>query len=302
MVKVRSFLLGFSLAMTVSGAVVAKDGKSRREVAEEAFGHEQYENAEKLFKKLIEDGELEKDAVISAYVRLGGSRAVLGKKDEAVKAFRAAAVLDPNFVPMPDGNPKAIEAAQLARSSVAKLGPLVFEAKIPERFEQGAKIAVVAIVDPAHLPMVSRLLVTLKQHDKEGAPVLLNKRELTDPSGSTTLTLALDELPKDVPGEVDVQVSALDKFNNKIASQTATRTLKLAGSKEADSGGNIYGDKPSEGKKKKPSDEKDGVGIFSTAWPFVIGGVVLAAGGVSMYYFLSRPTVSSIGPASVGTQ
>jgi tetratricopeptide (TPR) repeat protein len=300
MAKTRSFftVVFLTSCLAVSGAF-AKEGDGRRKQAEDAFGHQEYETAEKLFKKLIEDGELEQDAVIGAYVRLGGSRAMLGKKDEAVKAFRAAAVLDPNFVPTPDGNPKVIEAAQIARSSVAKLGPLVFEAKVPERVELGTPVAVTAIVDPAHLPMVSRLLVTVKQHDKENATVLATKSELSDPSGSTKLTL--DELPKDV-AEVDIQVSALDKFRNKIASQSFTRSLKAAVvAGESGAGGSIYGDR-ADSKKKKTSDEKDSVGIFSTAWPFVVGGVVLAAGGVSMYYYLSRPSVSTIGPATVGTK
>lgn len=291
-------------AFTLAVSSVAMAEPHYRADAEQAWAKGDFAAAEKAYKVLIQAGHLETGVVVQAYVRLGSARAALGKKDEAVKSFRAAAVLDPNFQPLPEGGPKAIEAAQIARSSVAKLGPLVFEAKVPEKLEVGAPFKVNASVDTAHLPMVIRMSVTLRYKDKENAPPIKTVETFPEPTGAASVTI--DDLPKDMTGEVEVQVAALDSFYNKIATQSVTRTASsMNGSqKEEGGGGSIYGERkaPPQAKEKADSGKGSG-GILSTAWPFVIGGIVLAAGGASMYYvFLGRPSNSVLLPATVRTQ
>jgi hypothetical protein len=282
----------FALSVTVSRSATAKDPQIRAQ-AEEAWARGDFEASEKLYKKLVEFGFLETGVLVQSYVRLGACRSLLGRKDDAIKAFRAASVLEPNFQTPPEGGQKALDAAQLARSSVQKLGPLVFEAKIPDKVEVGSPVRVTATVDQAHLPMVTRMQVLVKLHDKENAVPVKNE-EPPSPGGSTTLSI--DELPRDMKGEIDIEVSALDKHFNRLATQRQVRTLGAvpASAQNPDASGSVYAESKSteeEAKSKrsaKPS-KSDGVSFWSTPWPYVVGGIALAAGGASVYYFTTRP-------------
>jgi hypothetical protein len=296
----RGFLCAFALvaaSQTVSAPAAAKDPQIRAQ-AEEAWARGDFEASEKLYKKLVEFGFLETGVLVQSYVRLGACRSLLGRKEDAIKAFRAASVLEPNFQTPPEGGQKALDAAQLARSSVQKLGPLVFEAKIPDKLEAGAPVRVTATVDQAHLPMVTRVQVLVKLHDKENA-VPVKTEEPPSPGGSTALSI--DELPRDMKGEVDIEVSALDKHFNRLATQRQVRTIgavPVLGNKlgEGPDASGSVAEKSSEeegkeGKSKHPlkPSKSDGVSFWSTPWPYVVGGIALAAGGASVYYFTTRP-------------
>src|SRR2546422_9982216 len=51
-------------------------------------------DSETLYREAIERGGLAPDEVLEGYIRIGAARASIGKKDQAVAAFRAASILD----------------------------------------------------------------------------------------------------------------------------------------------------------------------------------------------------------------
>jgi hypothetical protein len=265
-----------------------------RQEADGAWTKGDFEDAERLYRILIERGGLDAKEVVVAYVRLGSARAILGKRKESIAAFRAAAVLDAKFAVPPEAGEKAVQYAQVARSDMSKIGPLVFEAQAPEKVDPGSTLAVKTSVDVPHVPMIARVAViahVVPKGSKVGAPVdegkVLKELKNSEPpgaSGGTEVTLA--PMPSEGGTVLELEVHALDKFDNRLA--TVTRTVTVRSIAVAVT---------------PPPRKKPGVSFWATPWPYVIGGVALAAGGASAYYFWLRPTDTvTVGTVGVRTR
>jgi hypothetical protein len=292
--------------------------------AQEAWSKGEFEDAERSYRILIERGGLDPDELRSAYVRLGASRAILGKKKEASAAFRAAAVLDPEFVVPSEAGDKAASLAKAAKADVAHLGTLTFSADVPREVEAGQRLVVNVALDLAHLPVVQRVVLTLRATAAPSAPGGASAPRSESSAGSSvgssvgsavsapaslsTASTAATPTPSPIrvaerlgadghaklefavdrvfEGKAEVEVDALDKFDNRVSSVVrplVVRPLRLVVA--------------------PPTPKKPGVSFWATPWPYVLGGVMLAAGGVSAYYFWLRPTDDvTFGPVGVGTR
>ncbi len=287
-------LLASVTTVVLASAAHASEPPPLRQEADGAWTKGDFEDAERLYRILIERGGLDAKEVVVAYVRLGSARAILGKRKESIAAFRAAAVLDAKFAVPPEAGDKAVQYAQVARSDMSKIGPLVFDAQAPEKVDPGSSLAVRTTVDVPHVPMVARVAVIARVRPKgsrDGAPPddakppkELKNSEPPGPSGGTDVTLA--PMPSEGGTVLELEVHALDKFDNRLATVSRTVTVRSIAVAVV-----------------PPPRKKPGVSFWATPWPYVIGGVALAAGGASAYYFWLRPTDTvTVGTVGVRTR
>lgn len=232
--------------------------------------------AETAYKTAIENGELSPSEVVESYVRIGCSRVLLGKKEAAQNAFRAAAVLDPSFVVPSEAGQKANQIATLAKKDVAKFGGISLSMSAPATAPVGKPITVGADLDHSHLTIVKRLAVVAR----EGTSGKEWKHE--EPTAEhVDFTIPGDLVIPDA--SILVRVDALDSYNNRIATQSSR--VKAAGDGDTKAvAGPVAHDKP-----KSPDKPKESKSFWSTPWPYVIGGAVLAGAGTAAY-FQFRPT------------
>lgn len=285
------------VCMTASiGSAHAETGDASLKAARVSWDKGDFGAAEPQFKEAIEKGGLAPADVLDAYVRLASVRLILGKKDAALNAFRAAAVIDPHFVVPPEAGKKASQLAAQARKDTAKYGALVLRATVPPSAGVSTPVKVEASVDDAHLPLVQKIGVTSKDsQNKEYAH--------TEPS-SAKVTFEIPASAVSGGGTLVVRVDALDAHDNRLAS--VEDKVKVEGEAPvADAAavpatipGKIPEDPPPIAEKKARS----GGGFFSSPWPYILGGVLLAAGG-AVVYFGTRPTGDvTVGSPSVRNQ
>ncbi len=233
--------------------------------------------SETAYKTAIENGELSPSEVVESYVRIGCSRVLLGKKEAAQNAFRAAAVLDPSFVVPSEAGQKANQVAALAKKDVAKFGGISLSVSAPATSPVGKPIAVGADLDHSHLTIVKRLAVIAR----EGTSGKEYKHE--EPTAEhVDFTIPAELAMPDA--SIVVRVDALDSYNNRIATQTS-RVKAEGGDVKAAAGPTARGLSVA-GAGQKPKESKS---FWSTPWPYVIGGAVLAGAGTAGY-FQFRPT------------
>lgn len=283
-------VLGCLTTVALMNVAQASEPLPLRQEADGAWNKGEFEDAERLYRILIERGGLDAKEVVVAYVRLGSARAILGKRKESIAAFRAAAVLDAKFAVPSEAGEKAVQYAQVARSDMSKIGPLVFDAQAPEKVDPGSTLAVKTSVDVPHVPMVARVAVVARvvpkgaPPDEGKTPKELKNSEPPGASGGTEVTLG--PMPSEGGTVLELEVHALDKFDNRLA--TVKRTVTVRSIAVAVT---------------PPPRKKPGVSFWATPWPYVIGGVALAAGGASAYYFWLRPTDTvTVGTVGVRTR
>jgi hypothetical protein len=233
--------------------------------------------SETAYKSAIEKGDLSPSEVVESYVRIGCARVLLGKRDQALNAFRAAAVLDPNFALPDEAGQKAAQIAAQAKKDVSKFGGISLSMTAPEKVASGKSFFVSVELDRAHVSIVKRLAVTAKEgtsgkefkHEEQSAEHIDFEvpAELTLPAASLT-----------------VRIDALDSYNNRIATQVARVKVPDDGKGppvvSTSGGGTTAPDKHKTEEKK---------GFWSTPWPYVIGGAVLIGAGTAAYLQF-RPT------------
>lgn len=247
--------------------------------ARNAWDRGDVSGSETAYKTAIENGELSPSEVVESYVRIGCSRVLLGKKDAAQNAFRAAAVLDPNFVVPSEAGQKASQVAALAKKDVAKFGGISLSMTAPATSPVGKPVTVGADLDHSHLTIVKRLAVVAR----EGTSGKEYKHE--EPTA--------EHVDFTIPGElvmpdasILVRVDALDAYNNRIATQTSR--VKASRDGDGDPKG-VTGPVAQDTKPKQDKRPKESKSFWSTPWPYVIGGAVLAGAG-SAAYLQFRPT------------
>lgn len=241
--------------------------------------------AEPLYRDALEKGGLAPDQVLEGYVRLGAIRASRGKDDQAIAAFRAAAILDEGFTVPSEAGPKGPKLADKARKDTAKIGSLEITLEAPDETPAGKPFTVTVTVDEAHLPIIDKLgLVT-----KDGTS---GKQETLEAKPEASLEL-------EVPGTIAlpdaslvVRLDALDKHGNRLAS--AEQRVRVPGESHAVAAA-------ADTKKPSSSDEgaRTGGGFWSSPWPYLIGGVALAGAGAAVYFGTRPPEDVSLGQIGV---
>jgi hypothetical protein len=255
--------------------------------ARAAWDRGSLEQAEPLYREALEKGGLAPQEVLEGYVRLGSIRAALGKKDQALAAFRAASIIDATFTVPAEAQQKGITLADKAKRDTQKIGSIQLSVDVPKETAAGKAFKVTAKLDKGHLPIVNKIGVTAKD-------------------GTTGKEIALDAKPDEsvefeigseitLPGaSILVHVDALDSHQNRLQSvEERVRVPEGGGSTVSSSSSTSSSSGPSSTIRTQPTPAGDqnlrrGGGFFSSPWPYVIGG--LAVVGVSTaVYFGTRP-------------
>ena len=245
--------------------------------------------AEPLYREALEKGGLAPGDVLEGYVRLGSIRASLGKRDQAIAAFRAASILDSTFAVPSEAGPKGPAYAAQAKKDTAKIGSIQLSMKAPKEVTSGKPFTVTVSLDGAHIPIVAKLGLVArdgtsgKEATAEGKPG--ESAELEVPAEVT--------LPS---ASILVRVDALDGHGNRLASVEERVRVPESGGGTASGGGSNAKQSGSASSSSSASSAsgadtgaRKGGGFWSSPWPYVIGGVALAGAGTAVY-FGTRPS------------
>ncbi len=252
--------------------------------------------AEPLYREALEKGGLAPTDVVEGYVRLGSIRASLGKRDQAIAAFRAASILDSTFAVPSEAGPKGPAYAAQAKKDTAKIGSIQLTLKAPKEVTSGKPFTVTASLDGAHIPIVAKLGLVARDgtSGKEATAE-------TKPAESAEL-----EVPADVTlpsASIIVRVDALDSHGNRLASVEERVRVPEGGVAAASGIGGSNAKDAANGSSSSASygdtTARKGGGFWSSPWPYVIGGVALAGAGTAVY-FGTRPSEQvAVGAPSV---
>jgi hypothetical protein len=300
-----------ALACTLAATLASADpppppaGADALAAARSAWSGKHYAAAETSYKSALDHGGLAPADTLDAYVHLGAARAALGKKELARAAFRQAALIDLHFKTPAGAGKRATLIATLARRDEAKLGSIVLNATIPESVPAGETFGIDATLDPKHAAITAKLGVDARD------PLSGKHWATSDVAGA--------QMHFDVPASVTlpgatlvVRVDALDPHDNRLASREqrvrveaqvnpAITDLPAKPVVAATPAALTFStDVGSPGKPTKEGGKPGG--ILSSPWFYVIGGVVLAAGGAFAYYELRPSDDVSLGGARVVTR
>jgi hypothetical protein len=279
------------------------NGSAALERARAAWDKGDYDVAEPLYREAVETGGLDANNVLDAFIHLGATRSVLGKKALALAAFKSAATIDPHFTVPVEAGKRASQTADLARHAVARMGPIALTADFPQEIGTGESAQIDAVLDAAHLAAAPRMALTARDP--------LSGKSWSGVEDSSRTVHFKVPTSMALPGAtLMLRVDALDRHMNHLASiegKTHVHSSEpvgapiVAGAGAAGVSGTFSGagvalgptnGAANAGPLGKPQEADSGTkkkGFWSTAWPWVIGGAALAAGGVAIY-FAARPT------------
>jgi len=291
-VAVACFVLGTTAAPAYASEPVA-GGPALRQ-ARAAWEKGNLDVAEPLYREALEKGGLAPNDVLEGYVRLGSIRASLGKRDQAIAAFRAASILDSTFAVPSEAGPKGPAYAAQAKKDTAKIGSIQLSLKAPKEVTSGKPFTVTASLDSAHIPIVAKLGLVARDGTSGKEAVAEAK-----PGETTELDVASEvTMPS---ASIVVRVDALDSHGNRLAS-VEERVRVPEGGVAAAGGSNAKAEPSSAGSSASTGADtgaRKGGGFWSSPWPYVIGGVALAGAGTAVY-FGTRPSEQvAVGAPSV---
>lgn len=280
---VRTGALVAGLICSIAATAHAAPGTSALVKARQAWDDGELDQAERAYQEALDKGGLDRAATLESWVHLGAARAVLGNKNGALTAFRVALFIDENFSVPAEAGKKAIAAADAARKHPGRVGTLHLSLNVPNDAPSGEPFAVNVMLDAGQAALITRLslhvrdVTTSKKYDFEEQPGTVVHFRVP---ASMTLPNA----------SLKVEVDALDAHDNEMASAEERVTIRGTPIVENDHGMTGHKD-----------ELHKGGGFWSSPWPYLIGGALLAAGGATTAYFLLRPTTVSIGPAQIDT-
>jgi hypothetical protein len=265
----------------IAHTAIAAPGTPSLQRARQAWDEGELDQAERAYEDALDKGGLDRAATLECFVHLGAARSVLGNKSGALTAFRMALFVDDAFVVPPEAGKKAVVLAEAARRQPSRVGSLHLTLNVPSEAPSGEAFAVNAMLDTAQAALVGHLALHVDDktthksfdHDEPAAAVV----RFSVPASMT--------LPN---ATLHIQVDALDNHDNQLAfaeEHVGVRPTPIAETYHAkDELRHAHG------------------GFWSTAWPYVIGGALIAAGGATTAYFLLKPPAQvSIDPAQLQT-
>jgi hypothetical protein len=271
--------------------------------ARAAWDARHFAAAELSYKSALDHGGLAPADTLDAYIHLGSARARLGKKELARAAFRQAALIDRHFKTPHEAGKRAAAIAALARHDESKLGSIVLNATIPQSVPAGESFGVDATLDPKHAALTAKLGV--------------DARDPLSGKHWDTSDVAAPRIHFDVPANITlpgatlvIRIDALDPHDNRLATrEQRVRVEALSPPAVAEVAPkpvappaalsittDFGGSKPIALTTRDSS--KHG-GVLSSPWFYVIGGLVLAAGGAFAYYELRPSDDVSLGGARI---
>lgn len=258
------------------------------------------ESAEQSYREALEKGGLAPNEVLEGYVRLGSIRASIGKREQAVAAFRAASILDSTFAVPSEAGPKGPAYAAQAKKDTAKIGSIQLSVKGPKEVPSGKSFSVTAMLDSAHIPIVTK--------------VGLVARDGTSAKEATTDARPQEQMELEVPADVTlpnasllIRVDALDSHGNRLASvEERVRVQEGGGAGAAVVAAPVStgGSSASLATAPSPSgdDRRKGGSFWSSPWPYLIGGIALAGAGTAVYFGTRPADEVAVGQVGVRTR
>jgi hypothetical protein len=200
-------------------------------------------------------------------------------------AYRQAALVDLSFALPLGSNATAAALARQAQKEARETGAVAIRADVPTETKPGAPVKVAATLDEKIVPRVSRIGVVASADLSTGSKDQYTRAEPADKTVRFEIPGSLF-----VKDAVAVRFDALDARGNRLASLERKVEVQVPR--------NLLSTTDTTGKQEKEQVEKSS-GFWSTPWPYIIGGVALAAGGAALY-FVTRPSDSvTVGAASV---
>ena len=291
----RKGALGLVLAITIATTALpayaeAPPGGAALRQARAAWDKGSIETAEPLYRDALEKGGLAPNEVLEGYVRLGSIRASLGKKDQAIAAFRAASILDSTFAVPTEAGPKGPSYAAQAKRDTAKIGSIQLSVRAPKDAAAGKSFKVTAVLDAAHIPIVAKIGLVARD-GTSGKEVVAEAK-------------AAESVDLDVASEVTmpnasvlVRVDALDKQGNRLA--TAEGRVRVGEGKGAVAAVAATTTPAAGANASSDSGVRKGGGFWSTPWPYIVGGLALAGAGTAVYFGTRSSDQVTVGQVGV---
>jgi hypothetical protein len=258
--------------------------------AREAWKRSEVVRVEAEARSALQLGELAAAEVVEAYALLGCALVELRRRPAALEAFRTAALLDGKFSAPQGASKGALYVAEAMRKEKSKYGSIEVRAEAPAEASAGRAFTVVAAIDEPHLALVASVHVSVsdplsgKSFDDDAAPAA--RMKLVVPASIT------------LPGaSLFVRVQALDTHKNRLGE--AEQRVRVEGIVVATTNG-AHKETLRDGEMKDKSSGRGG-GFWSTAWPYVIGGFVLAGAGTGIYFGVRPADTVGVGPARAQT-
>lgn len=247
-------------------------GRGALERANGAWSRGEFDIAETLYNEALEQGGLSRTDTLDVFVKLGATRAVLGKKEAASVAFRQAALMDPEFKPPMEAGKKAAQLAEQAkRQQLSNLGRIELHATFPKRVQAGKTFDVPVKMDAAFSTVLSKVAISVTDQLSD------NTYTSDQPAGPEMSFMVPGKL---VTGEAGLQIRlvGLDGRDNELVAAEGRVAVEGGKATSASAGAGV-----------RPPDKGPPKNFWQTPWPYVLGGVALAAGGGALYYFVLRP-------------
>ena len=276
---------GISLtAFAVSDPVFAADpprGEAVLTRANSAWGRGEFDVAEALYHEALEQGGLNRNETLRSYVYMASARAVQGKREQALSAFRQAVLIDPSFVLPPEAGKKARILGEQVRAREGRVGPFIMTASIPARASSGNAFAVGVSMEASRAALLTRVGLTVTSGMSGGAYQFEQEVPTT---GDSTVRMKFDVPARmAMPGtELRVKLAGLDPHDNELV----TTEGHVAIAQGTGAAGLVAVTPPFEDRKDQPEKKKGG--FWSSPFPYIIGGLVLVGAGVGVY-FATRP-------------
>jgi hypothetical protein len=298
-VKVRSFSpsraavvrtgVVFVAIATFTGPVYAQTstpsptaGEVALQRARQAWEAGDFDLVPGLCQRALEAGGLKRDDVVEVYVRMGSALAVGKKKHQALAALRQAALLEPTFSVPAEAGKRAVAMAEEARKEQRRVGSLTVSAQAPEEVPPGAAVPVDVALSPIRSTPVDSVAFIVRD------PLTGHSFQQDSPVDAhlhfeVPLRLTLPE------ASLLVTVLAHDAHANELASterhvRVGKAPVVVTPSPALAALGPVHAPRKKESPPAKPSG-----GFWDTAWPYIIGGTALLAGGIALS-FATRPS------------
>jgi hypothetical protein len=270
--------------------------------ARDAWSDGDFDVAPELYQKALKAGGLSRAEVLDAYVRAGAALAVTGKKRPALAELRHAALLDPTFTLPLEAGKKAVAIAQRARKEQRRVGTLTVSAVVQEEVGSGAPFAVHVTITPDHDSLVDAVALEVRDklagraYERQSAGAAHVRFDVPTRMTLPDATLVVRVQARDANG--NELVTTEKRVHVRPAAPMVTRLPPVltpggALASRADTG------REHPARADTGREHPSGGGFWHTAWPYILGGTALAAGGTAVY-FATRPTADvNVGAAHV---
>jgi len=234
---------------------------------------------------------------------------MLGKREAAIAAFRAASVLDASFEVPKEAGSRGSDYARQAKQDTEDIGSLQLSLVVPEHVGAGAPFKVTAYLDEAHLSVVSQITLTATESVEERSAF-----SAAPPSETITLDVPTGFAP--AGSTLTLRVDALDPNRNRLASTQArvfvpghANTLGselVVDPSTTESPSNAPRDDASTRSDAAPYPDhsagdtaRRSSSFFGSTWFYILGGAILAGAGVAAYVALRPAAPVEVGPVGV---